>query len=266
MSKRFLKGNGITLIALAITIILMLILSGCSISLLIGQNGIIDRTQNAKQVVKATNDTESRNLAKIEAIMNETETEYEEIKIPAGFAPTRIQGEDKINNGIVITDSLGNEYVWVEVPKSIYDDSNYNNNGSKKPNPLHGYSEVDYANIEHCLNEYSKEYKTYNTDDMYVEDENNKDKWITEKEYYEKKNKMLKGIYENGGFWIGRYETGIDTSEMYRTEQNTKENEKIMQIHVVKKNAYPYNWVTRTEAQYLASNIKVTDYTCSLMF
>ena len=42
------KNKGITLIALVITIIILLILAGISISMLTGQNGILNRAQEAK--------------------------------------------------------------------------------------------------------------------------------------------------------------------------------------------------------------------------
>ena len=43
------KNNGITLIALVITIIVLLILAGLSIAMLTGQNGILTQAQNAKK-------------------------------------------------------------------------------------------------------------------------------------------------------------------------------------------------------------------------
>ena len=42
------EKNGITLIALVITIIVLLILAGVSIAMLTGQNGILTQAQNAK--------------------------------------------------------------------------------------------------------------------------------------------------------------------------------------------------------------------------
>lgn len=47
MEKIMKKQNGITLIALIITIIVMLILAGVAISMAVGDNGIIERTQTA---------------------------------------------------------------------------------------------------------------------------------------------------------------------------------------------------------------------------
>ena len=41
------KENGVTLVALVVTIIVLLILAGVSLTLTIGQNGVIARTQDA---------------------------------------------------------------------------------------------------------------------------------------------------------------------------------------------------------------------------
>ena len=43
----FKKENGITLVALVVTIIVLLILAGVAISLTIGNNGLFNRAQNA---------------------------------------------------------------------------------------------------------------------------------------------------------------------------------------------------------------------------
>ena len=48
--RRIRKDNGITLIALVVTIIVLLILAGVTISLIIGQNGIIGKANRAKLV------------------------------------------------------------------------------------------------------------------------------------------------------------------------------------------------------------------------
>ena len=49
MKKVLKKQGGITLIALVITIIVLLILAGVSISMLTGDNGIITQAQKAKR-------------------------------------------------------------------------------------------------------------------------------------------------------------------------------------------------------------------------
>ena len=47
--------KGITLITLAVTIVVLLILAGISINTVIGDNGIITQAQNAKIVAKVVN-------------------------------------------------------------------------------------------------------------------------------------------------------------------------------------------------------------------
>lgn len=43
------KENGVTLVALVVTIIVLLILAGVTINMVAGQNGIIEKTKNAKK-------------------------------------------------------------------------------------------------------------------------------------------------------------------------------------------------------------------------
>ena len=48
--KKIMKGNdGITLVALVVTIVVLLILAGISLNLVLGENGIITRAQQAKK-------------------------------------------------------------------------------------------------------------------------------------------------------------------------------------------------------------------------
>ena len=57
------KNNGITLIALVITIIVLLILAGVSIATLTGQNGILSQAQNAKNRTQLSSEKEQIELA-----------------------------------------------------------------------------------------------------------------------------------------------------------------------------------------------------------
>ena len=95
--------------------------------------------------------------------------------------------------------------------------------------------------------------------------------WLTEDEYEALKNSMLKSVYENGGFYAGRYEAGIETTETSRTS-NTDTNSdgkytKPELAPVTKADAYPYTYVTRTQAQNLSKSLSDgKSYTSSLMF
>ena len=66
MEKKFeVLDNGITLIALIITIILLLILAGITIGTLTGENGILTKASQAEEETRATNVEELKNLWKI---------------------------------------------------------------------------------------------------------------------------------------------------------------------------------------------------------
>ena len=64
---------------------------------------------------------------------------------------------------------------------------------------------------------------------------------LTSEQYTELKQKMLKSVYQNGGFYIGKYETGIEDTP--RTSNTT-----LTETPVIKQNAYPYTYVTCSQA------------------
>ena len=240
-TKKSIKG--ITLIALVITIIVLLILAGVTIATLTGDNGILTKAQEAKEKNELATEEEQRKMAMYEAAMNTENTEFQEITIPAGFAVTGIAGESTVNEGLVITDSKGNEYVWIEVPKTeeIYATTKLN---------VTDFNNEFYTNVENDL----KNYTTVSLSDDWLEGSN-----LDEGEYNRLKKAMLKGIYVNGGFWIGRYESGYEGSVR-------SSNDGIEKELVVKEGAYPYNYLTLPQAQELANKINYGEYECSVMF
>ena len=64
--KTIKKNNGITLIALVITIIVLLILAGVTIATLTGENGILTRASEAKEETRGAEVEERVNLWKSE--------------------------------------------------------------------------------------------------------------------------------------------------------------------------------------------------------
>ena len=259
---RFKNKSGITLIALVVTIIVLLILAGISVSMLTGQNGILNRATEAKEKTEIANEDEQRKLAQAEALMNTEKTTYKGVTLPEGFAPTKITGEDSIDDGLVITDGYGNEYVWVEVPRTttVYPTAGLN---------ITSFTDDEYTKIENDLHTYTSDYRneTSNSDTFYDasndENEANKLDWFqSENDYNNLNKKMLKSVYQNGGFWIGRYEAGIENEvNIRKTASNTA-----TLTPVSKQNAYPYNYVTRTQAKTLAEKVESGNYTSSLMF
>ena len=281
-----MKNNkGITLVALVVTIVVLLILAGVSINLVLGDNGIITKAKEAqrKSAEASQNDLIGMNelAQQLEEQINGstgsgsgnggaggsgagTKVPAEATAETAPYFPdnTFTKKEGTIDTGLVIQDANGNEYVWVVVPKSLYNNTNYNSNNAKKPS-----SSTDYANIEYCLQQYTETYRRYGWSDTHEADTDNVG-WLTSGEYTELKNSMLKSVYENGGFYVGRYEAGIIENRTSKSATNSDGKYTIegMPTPVTKADAYPYTYVTRTQAQNLASNVNSGTKTSSLMF
>ena len=70
--KKELKSNGgITLVALVVTIIVLIILAGVSISLVLGDNGIITKAKEAKENYIAAAEEEGQMLNEFEDEIND---------------------------------------------------------------------------------------------------------------------------------------------------------------------------------------------------
>ena len=87
------KEQGITLIALVITIIVLLILAGVSIAMLTGDNGILSQAQRAKNETERAQANETSDLANIESLINEYQSN---INIPqvTDERPGELEQED----------------------------------------------------------------------------------------------------------------------------------------------------------------------------
>ena len=346
------QTKGITLIALIITIIILLILAGVTITMLTGDNGILKQATNAREtntkaefeeqvklavIASKVNDTASIDLKTLEEEINKisgtTITKSEEDKLPwtvkkgnyeviiaeDGTITTNTTGKDdgkkdddkkdedtKIDygtktpsedtrtvleqattakpegstidpntnedTGIVMIDSNGNEWVWIEVPSTVFTNAT---------------SSTDYDNIKTDLITYAKDYRyisTY-TDEWYAKDGStlvtastegltdaqkllNNGCGLTYNEYNTNYNKMLSSIYTNKGFYIGRYEVGIEGSDTdtslarYDRTKITNSSPKA----VSKKDMILYNFVTCSDAQQLAEGMKTGNKTSSLMY
>ena len=207
-----MKNNkGITLVALVVTIVVLLILAGVSINLVLGNNGIIAKAKEAetKSAEASQNDLKGMNslIEQMESTLNGSgnggKTEPETVP----YLPSddfHYDTSTSVDTGLIIADSNGNEYVWVVVPRTA---AVYKTTGLGKTT----FTDADYRSIETDLKNYTSTYGT--TDDFsdtWYADTNNEG-WLTEAEYKTLKNDMLKSVYENGGFYVGRYEAGVST-------------------------------------------------------
>ena len=142
------KKNGITLIALVVTIVILLILSGVTINMLLGEDGIIRTAQEAKNTWEGAVSNEQQEMQnlmnELNSIMNgnggtgdgedgniDPETGWDldkvtkfpskdepsvNVPIPDGFTASAVEEEQKVEEGFVIKqDGTNNEFVWIPV-------------------------------------------------------------------------------------------------------------------------------------------------------
>ena len=206
------------------------------------QNGILNRATEAKEKTDVAQKDEHKKIQGYEDIINQYVGNLPSSEETKPYLPnsTFSYKEGDLNSGLVIKDADGNEYVWVEVPKTL---DVYKTAGVQISN----FTDEKYIKIEEDLKEYTKDYKSLSHSDASTVQYKN----------------MLKSIYTNGGFWVGRYEAGIEEGKNPRTSYMAlADNDKL----VVKSNMYPYNYVKRDEAQILAERMNYGECISSLMF
>ena len=279
--KRQVKG--ITLIALVVTIIVLLILAGIALNLTIGQNGIFTRAQKSVNTWRNAETNEQLAMGELEDLMDgylngnggsgtggETTTvgdlkpgEGEEVTIldettevedglenkvviPGGFGIASDSGTN-VEDGIVIEDEDGNQFVWI--PVSVPNEEN----GGKTP--IHtntGDITIDYARTAYSTNVATGE----------IDDGTNSEKInfsSTDSSYFTEAmpSDELQSVNANGGYYIGRYEAGDGSSTEFRTAETGVDG-----TVVIKKNQVPYNYITRSDAETKATEIStVQEYT-----
>ena len=249
-SRRARKDSGITLIALVVTITVLIILATVSINTVLGDNGIIARAQKARDSYSNSQKSEDEQMAVLANEMAEYDTNGGgsgggsdtptkptagttvakpgtwtssqvtpiadgnggTVPLPSGF---HYVGGD-ISTGLVISDkqndtldasgtSMGNQFVWI--PVSSEADLTRTNFDTTTGQPTTAVS-TDYT--EPYASGYSTEASEYNT--------------------------MRTQVLKYGGFYIGRFEAGINSTTL-RTKVTTN------QTVVCKKGVAPYNLV-----------------------
>ena len=292
-----MRNKGITLIALVITIIVLLILAGVSIATLTGENGILTRANDAKEQTEIASVKEQAQLdianwiaerlqnnedttlddSTIKSIIETANTgnsnkyykELQDDKIitPSGYeilyaelyangnggsggetgslpstdetSPFLPDGatviESDLSEGVTIKDVKNNEWVWIVVPKSVTASSTTD-------------GDIENALISYATEEYRGSYS---------------DTWysgcgLEEGDYAQKYSDMLQSIKTYGGFYIGKYEVGSFDNAV-TSNNNTR-------TAVIQQGAYPYNYVTCSQAEDLAEGLATGGKTSTLMF
>lgn len=238
--------SGITLIALVVTIVVLLILAGITISTLFGENGIITAARKAADDTKQDEINTEQGVSSLEEQMNNamdssslmslikansfvTAQQGNQIVndragktmiVPVGFRVTNDATE--IDKGVVIEDKIGNQYVWVPVSNSefdemfgssvnYYNETNYfgklynftttgksspinvaigSNSGESEPEIITAYDGSDAP--------YNADFKTAISQTMTCSE--------FQAELQSKFNEMANSVKQYKGFYIGRYE------------------------------------------------------------
>lgn len=100
--KIFGKNKGITLIALVITIVVLLILAGITIGAITGDNGIINKTRQAKEDAEIANEKEIIDTSTVEAMGKNKRGNLEEDEFQSAIA--------KHTDGKVEVTDIGEEF------------------------------------------------------------------------------------------------------------------------------------------------------------
>ena len=268
-SRMHSKERGITLIALVITIVILIILATVSLNVVLGEGGLIQRAQQSKELTEQAALEEQQELNSLMSEMtnimvenqtppdppkvpettqeakpnpNEDGPKFEdtttitddldnEVTIPGGFHLDKDSGT-KVEEGIVIEDDSGNQFVWI--PVGEYNVSDTINSTGKLTNELTRRTFTESGSTP------------VNGDDAIAGLD--AEEW---NEYYYgegNENSVAKdqiGAFKtsantNKGFYIGRYEAG---TEIERIEYSQ------LTIPLVQANIYPYVYVDRDDAK-----------------
>ena len=266
------KNKGITLIALVITIIILLILAGISISALTNQ-GLFRNAKIAQNATEKAEEEQGQRLNEYEDEINKylnnanedekiglitdninkelSKTDNTKLKdekgnrivVPAGFKI--VNGATTVDKGIVIEDvtetaTKGSQFVWV---------------------PVGSITKADGTTTEIKLNRYTFDENGIST----AQDDKIIGTYFQELKESNKGNTVAKSISDfktstlkNGGYYIGRYEARTATTRNAAGNALTQITEKGTEN--------VYNWVTQLQAAQLSQNMYNSDkFTSDLM-
>ena len=270
--KKTKRQNGITLVALVITIIILLILATISIQSLTN-TGLFKKAQEAKEKTQNATENQAKTLNEYEDELNKyisgtiskqpvkkvednigrvlsttDNTELQDaygnkIVVPAGFkivSNSDTNNATTVDKGIVIEDvtlgaTAGSQFVWIPVGK-IYTDIAKTDANAKT---------IELGRYEFDSNGNKSAYSG-----SYVEEDKG-DTNTTLKNYGNTIAKNItnfkNSVATNGGYYIGRYEARTSTARTAKEDALTQITEK--------ETDQIYNYVTQIQAAQLAQNM-----------
>jgi len=233
--RRNIREKGITLVALVVTIIVLMILAGVSISMTLSGEGVLSKTTQAKNTHSGAEKNELNQLATMEeylsrnqenggnsiktitqvgvkrastndtTVLSSTEpttikdNKNNEFKVPANFG-IAYESPDNVSDGIIIEDNNHNQYVWIPVGTITKKDDQ----SAKIELIRSDFNATTTENAEDAIEGYFYEYTVNPNGKTYA---NTKVNNLA---------KFIKSAKDNGGYYIARYEAGISgTTDNY---------------------------------------------------
>lgn len=147
--------------------------------------------------------------------------------IPEGFKPidtdtsewgdgTKPPEEDDVNNGLVIQDRNGNQFVWIPVATPVSDtEANGTTNKAMAVKIEDNYRGLIYefsTSGSKVMSGCTTTTGNYREPDIVSDYDNDKTHMFTKKSLQEEYNKMIESVTKYHGFYIGRYELGLEGS------------------------------------------------------
>lgn len=259
------KNEGITLVALVTTIVILLILAGASINLVLGENGLITNAKLATKKVQEDEKSEEKDIENTSDEIMKQLTGSNFINgapIPDGFyyvggirdkgvvISDSIDDKDKYANQVDVgNDLVGNQYVWVPVSDAskFY---NVDNNGIELLGDT-GVKTYKYSVSSYETMNLPGKVGYREPDTVYYYDNDEKAKETGFENFEEMANlvsneysEMIESMEKYRGFYIGRYElsengeakgnpiTSVTWYQLYKNckELNNTENVKSRMI------------------------------------
>ena len=257
-----LKSNkAITLVALIITIIILLILAGVSLSMILGENGLINKAQSSVNAYQQAALNEQNLLQSIEDYMGNYGLPDNTPTTPAG---THVKPPAKWLGTIVdaVADGKGNTF---PVPKSFYYvGGDYTNGVIISDDPADAYDgTTDKTTWEYTTNLVGNQFVWIPC----TMDEYHKTSWGMVYGGYDAENGAgaeMTQVAKYGGFYVGRYEAGLaDGITEYTGNQisnfSNSPGYNVAGIPKSKAGELPWIFISQTNSKKNAENMYNTD-------
>ena len=257
--RNYLKQNGITLIALVVTIVVLLILAGVSLNAIFSENGIIKRAQDAQNKMDQATENDQKGInelsnwldSKINGSSGGNTTGGNTAGGDTTLKSYEEAGKDTNNNGILTENAeyTDSENVTVTIPKGFKvsdvaktEDTDgeqtvstglviQDKDGNEFVWVPVNYTPTGTVDEDGLDSGFKDTFKRTNTEETQYKEPLVGGYTGEDIEYLN----MMKSVQKNKGFYIGRYEAGTTTPRKNSTTTTSEV--------VVKRDAYPYIYV-----------------------